>query len=221
MHDQVAAVHDVSAWLKPNVGAFDHIKTARYFVIARRESDGLPVMWYKPCAAHQHLYPTLKDPETRMPMYEMANGEKRYRTDMNGIEVFSELPTGSPAVQPFEADRLQVTEISETVHKIVEAHPLLFTAACADWWKSWSDTTPTTTEEETEKHPMLFTWPDKAGEWQAPTLTGLEKEYSETITYVNTQARTCSCPAQHPTHPKHQHTNTHTSHAGCASLQHP
>jgi len=172
------------------VGRFEQIKTARYFVIACRESDNVPVMWYKPSAAHPHLYPTLKDPQTKMPVHEIVDGEKRYKTDMNGIEIFNELPTNtSPGVQSFEEDRLDIAQTYSVVKKIIDLHPLLFGDAASAWWQSWSETTASNVEDALDQHPLTFDWPTKTGEWKPPTLIGLEREYAETVTYVNTQGQ--------------------------------
>lgn len=186
--------------------------------IARREHDNIPVMRYKPCAAHQHLYPTLKDPETRMPLYDMVNGETQYKTDINGIEVFTQLPTGTPAVQPFENNQLDLKEICFTMQQIVAAHPCIFSETCGEWWKSWTESTPTTKEEVIiEQLGMLFEWPAKAGEWHpAHTRRALESEYRETVTYVNTQAHYI-LPVMYPMHLMH-HTHVCTPRRGLQRL---
>lgn len=187
--EQVATVHDYTAWLKPNVGEFDKIKTARYFAIALRESDHFPILLYKPYAAHQHLYPALKDPETRMPLFDMVDGQKRYQTDMEGIEIFAQLPSGTPGLQAFEGDRLSLEEALTTVEEIMRAYPSLFDLACAAWWKSWFKDTECTAEEAVVKHPMSFEWPEKSGNVEPLTLAGLESGYKESITYLNSRGR--------------------------------
>eukprot|EP00965_Chrysotila_dentata_P064521 2139508-Pleurochrysis_carterae.AAC.1 len=46
-------------------------------------------MWYKPCAAHPHLYPAAKD-ENAQPMEEAqtVNGERAFAVCPYGIEIF-------------------------------------------------------------------------------------------------------------------------------------
>ena len=66
----VDEVFDVDSWCKPFAyasrfvqcrGSIGGVTEARYFKLARRETDGAVVMWYKPSASHQHLYPSKKD----------------------------------------------------------------------------------------------------------------------------------------------------------------
>lgn len=192
--EQVAAVHDYAAWLRPNVGKFEGLKTARYFVFTKR-SDGVPIMHYKPFVGHEHLYPTLKEGTTNMPVYEMVgDNQKKYATDPNGIEVFGELPSpsGEPEAQPFEAERLDVEKTYEQVKCIIDAKPMLFDAECVAWWKLWREETPTSVEKTLEKHPLTFEWPSKTGEWVDPALRDLGVEvsdYCETITYLNSRGQ--------------------------------
>lgn len=188
--EQVVAVYNYSSWLKGHGGHYEQIKTARYFLIARRESDGAAVMWYKPYAAHRHLYPTVKDPETRMPCFEIAEDDKEYETCMEGIEVLAEVPaTPQPEIQKFEIDRLDVDQTYKTMKEIFDLHPLLFGEDTITWWQEWKEHTPTTEMSAVEAHPLQFLWPTKAVEWQAPTLECLRSEYAETITYLNTKGK--------------------------------
>lgn len=128
--EHVATVYDVTSWMpkdKSVLGNFKLITTARYFIIAKRESDGMPVMWYKPHAAHEHLYPTLKDSQSRMARYNMdKDGKKQYVTDMEGIEIFKDLPTGQPELQHIEADRLDVAGVHASVKEMMRMIPSLF-----------------------------------------------------------------------------------------------
>lgn len=187
--EQVKVVHDFSAWLKPNVGHFEQIKSARYFVIARRAADGEPVMWYKPNSAHEFLYPSLKDTETGMPVHEIVDGARKYKTDMAGIEVLKELPRGVPSLQPFEEERLDLHDIYSNVQKIMDLHPQLFDNISREWWRTWYETTSTNAEDAVASEFFCFDWPRKAGEWKPPTLAGLQSEYQETITYINTKGQ--------------------------------
>lgn len=187
---QVATVHDYKSWLKTSIGEMEHIKTARYFVIGLRESDGAPVMWYKPHVAHPHLYPTQKDSETGMPLFEMVDGQQMYLTDMNGIEVFnSEYPSKEPAVQEFYSDRLDIDATHKLVMAMTEMQPTLFDVACVKWWQSWLDETPRTASDALKKFPMTFEWPEKAKKWSPTTMLNLQTEYAETITYVNSKGK--------------------------------
>lgn len=192
--EQVAAVYDYAAWLQPNVSKFEGIKTARYFIFTKR-SDGVPIMHYKPFVGHQHLYPTIKDGTSNMPVYEVVgDNEKKYTTDPNGIEVFGEMPSPSsePQAQPFNAERLDVEQTYAQVKSIIDAKPMLFDAECVAWWESWRAGTPTSVEETLKKHPLTFEWPAKTGEWVDPALSGLSAEvsdYCETITYLNSKGQ--------------------------------
>lgn len=185
--EHVAAVHDYTKWLKPLAGKFEGIKSARYFIIALRESDGRPVMWYKPHAGHEHLYPTEKESTTKMPVYTMTAGnEKLYKTDFNGIEIFGdEMPKGAPGLQDFENERLNVKETCELTTSIIDMYPLLFGEGAREWWVQWGKSTPVTAADAVVQHPMEFVWPQKSAEWRPPTLDGLRSEYQETITYLN------------------------------------
>ena len=189
--EEVKAVYDYKAWLEPYLGDIGMITTARYFIVKRRASDGWPIMWYKPYVAHKHLYPTVKDASTDMATFEMVDGEKMYTTDMNGIEVFRVLPPAAQQLcwQKFEDDRLNVNEIYERVKEVMEAHPLLFDASSSAWWSMWSQNTTTTVDDAVSGSPMLLEWPAKAHQWEPSQLPGLESNYSETITYLNTQGR--------------------------------
>lgn len=188
--EQVSTVHDFTTWFKPNTGVFEQIKSARYFVIALRESDGVPVMWYKPHVAHPHLYPTEKDPVTNMPKFELVDGEEKYITDMNGIEIFGHiLPAGQPVVEEFKSERLDIDATHQLVTDMIAVQPALFDVACVNWWRSWRDETPRTATEALEKFPMSFEWPQKTWAWNPTTILNLQAEYSETITYVNSRGK--------------------------------
>lgn len=187
--EHVGAVYNYTAWLKPNVGSFEQIKTARYFVIGTRESDGEVVMWYKPNCAHPHLYPTQKDIETEMPMYEEVDGEKVYKTDMAGIEVFRSVPSGTPGVQAFEENRLSIEDTHNLLQQMIDLHPDLFGSVAREWWQAWADSTPRNHVAEIALRPLTFTWPAKASNWQAPNLQGLRSEYEESVTYINSKGR--------------------------------
>lgn len=183
--EHVAAVHDYVNWYKPHLGNITLITTARYFVIALRESDGQAVLWYKAYAGHEHLYPTVKDRTTRMPTFDMEEGVKKYHTCPYGIEVLTELPEGEPGIQKYEEERLDPSTMHDVVKQIYEAHPLVFGEAAMRWWDEWASSTPTSAGAAEEMYPMTFEWPRKSAEWKAPTLSGLRSEYSETVTYLN------------------------------------
>lgn len=186
----VKVVPDWSTWLKESNGDYDQIKTARYYVVRKRESDGRPVMWYKPCVAHEHLYPVLKDAESGMPLSKVVDGETVYETDMEGIEVFSQLPEGTPKAQAFESDRLNVDDIHETMKEIFTAHPFLFGQESRDWWMEWAAKTCNDVEDVLSEEPLSFDWPAQCEHWEAPTrLASLRSEYAETITYINTHGQ--------------------------------
>lgn len=187
--EQVATVHDFTSWLKLKAASFEHIKTARYFVITQRQTDRETIMWYKPHVGHDHLYPALKDPATEMPLFDMVNGVKRYRTDPAGIELFEEIPTGTPELQEFESERLDVNAVFDVVKEVIAEHPVLFGDNAAAWWKTWAEETPLTVEAASAMHPISFDWPTSAGSWEPPTLDGLNSEYMETITYLNSKGK--------------------------------
>lgn len=184
--EQVATVYDYTSWLKLRAASFEQITTARYFVITQRQSDNETIMWYKPHVGHDHLYPVLKDPITRMPLFDMVDGVKQYRTDPGGIEL---PPYGMPELQEFASDRLDVNAVYDVVKQVIAEHPVLFGADAAAWWQAWTENTPLTMEEAAAMHPIAFEWPSSAGDWAPPTLDGLKSEYKETITYLNSKGK--------------------------------
>ena len=190
--EHVAAVHDVTAWLKPHHATFEKFKGKRYIVIAKRESDGLPVLWYKPSPSHAHLYPSKKDPVTGMPLFHLAaDGEKVYETCMEGIEIFEVgfVPSGTPPIQPLFSDRLDPAAVYNTTKQIMDAHPELFEEV-QSWWAAWKDAVPRTAAEAVAAHPMKWEWPSKSENWAPARFEGLRQEYAETMTYVNQVANT-------------------------------
>ena len=52
------------------------IKTARYFLISKRVSDGAVVFWYKPNTAHATLYPVARNAANE-PIVEQFQGQER------------------------------------------------------------------------------------------------------------------------------------------------
>lgn len=183
--EQLHWVHDYTAWLKPCVNeSIKGIKGARYYAVSLRESDDTPVMWYKQSTSHRDLYPTLKDPVTKMPVVDEATGG--YKTDMEGIEIFqSDPPLAGPKGQPFDPERMDVSAIHATVLKMVEAHPALFGDAARAWWDAWRDNVPTTLQAAQAAHPVPFTWLAASAPQAALTLPDLQKSYAEAISYRN------------------------------------
>lgn len=184
--EHISYVFDYENWLRPNMSEFSKITTARYFVIGLRERDRRAVMWYKPSAGHEHLYPTKKDDITHKPIYYLEDGERKYETDMDGIEMLVGSPIGEPAIQPFENDRMDVSNVHAAMKQIMSQQPHLFGEQASAWWDVWASTTITDAEAAYEANPLPFTWPAKADKWRPPTLSGLRSEYSETVTYLNT-----------------------------------
>lgn len=187
--EHVATVFAYDKWLRPFLGTMGQITSARYFNIGIRENDNtsLPVMWYKPHAGHAHLYPTKKDPISKTPMFEVVNGEKLYITDMAGIEIFADTPTGTPGIQEFETERMDTGKVHANIKKMIAALPLLFGDDAKAWWEMWAATVPHSPDEAMRAFPMTFDWPEKCAHWKAPTMDGLRSEYTETMTYLNTQ----------------------------------
>eukprot|EP00965_Chrysotila_dentata_P191548 6174594-Pleurochrysis_carterae.AAC.1 len=70
-------MHDYKAFFADSV--YDSVKgitDARVFIIKER-ADGAIAFWYKPNAAHKHLYPAQKD-EHGQPIKSTVNGEESY-----------------------------------------------------------------------------------------------------------------------------------------------
>lgn len=116
------------------IGLHGGDQTTRYFVIALPKSDRRLVMWYKPNAGQEHLYPTMQDSATLMPLFDLVNGDKKFRTDMNGIEIFSDLPSGEPHIQKYKADRLNVSATQDVMKQAMQLHPNLISSQTRAWW---------------------------------------------------------------------------------------
>lgn len=109
--EEVLCVHDCSHWMqgcvwesKPVAKDSDanylvNINTARYFRIARRDSDGAVCLWYKPSTLYSTERPYLRDPQGSF----IVDEASEYVTDPDGIEVFRTLqgPEGSPTLAAF------------------------------------------------------------------------------------------------------------------------
>lgn len=83
----IDAVHDYTGFVQPHVwdirnvkdesqGVVIGIKTARYFKIRKRESDGAVALWYKPDPLHQIEYPSKKDGMQQPLVTVLPTGEK-------------------------------------------------------------------------------------------------------------------------------------------------
>ena len=198
--EQISWVYDYQEWFKPHLNASmkgirsvqtetqarqgdNTDKGVRYFTMTPREVDGRPAMWYKKGPSHADLYPSKKDPATRMPLRDPDTGS--ISTCSEGIEILSSTPTGSPPVQPFSPDRMDVDALYATVHEIMTLHPHTFPESIRTWWETWKTTVLTEADAAFAACPDPHVWPVAAGDVPVAPVAELQKEYAEAILYRN------------------------------------
>jgi len=121
--------HTYSSQWKASEASTVGIKTARYFLISKRESDGAVVFWYKPNTAHSTLYPVKRNAANE-PVTVTFQGQERYVTDPRGIEIFNSVkgPGAPPSkVASFGAHKdkspyLNVGKTLEAIMKLITIH---------------------------------------------------------------------------------------------------